>query len=120
MRWRALYYRLRGFKTIDEMMAEMTAGRRSSMNEKEIRYGRLLGIALLPRGLRYPQKGEIWEAIEDVKIGYMTAHHAAFTGGGDAILPRGEQVVCVSETEMPCVGAYFDPVRYDALHDQIV
>src|SRR4051794_19819703 len=99
MRWRALYYRLRGFKTIDEMMAEMTAGRRSSMSAKEMRYGHLLGIALLPKGLRYPQKGEIWEAIDDIKIEYMTDHHGEFTGGGEAILPRGEQVVCSSETE---------------------
>src|ERR1035437_5950793 len=120
MNLQAIYYRLLGYKTIKELMAELSAGPRTKINEREIIRGRLLGKALLPRGLRYPKKGEVWEAIEDFKISYMTAHHAAYKGGGDAVLPRGERVTCKSEFEPPFEGAYFRAVRYDALQDQIV
>ena len=57
MTLKAIYYRLLGYKTIKELMAEITAGNAiSRINEKEIIRGRLLGEALLPRGLYCPEE----------------------------------------------------------------
>ena len=74
----------------------------------------------MPKDIRYPRDGEVYEALEDFPISYMTAHHAPYTGGGKAVLPKGEKVrVCKPVREKP-ISVYCDPLRYDELHEIIV
>ena len=71
--------------------------------------------------LRYPREGEVYEAIEDAPVGYMTHYfNLPYTGGDDATLPKGERVrVSYARGENP-VGVYCDPLRYEELHEKIV
>lgn len=75
----------------------------------------------MPEGLRYPREGEIYEAAEDVAVSYLTYYFdLPSTGGGNAILPKGEQVrVSHCRGDKP-TGVYCDPLRYRELHQRIV
>lgn len=113
---RSLFWR----KTLDDLSAEMKAGTRRIVSREELELAKALTRRRMPTGLRYPRGGEVYEATTDVVVTYMTAHHAPFTGGGKAMLPRGERVrVSGFAGERP-ISVYCDPLRYDALHQQIV
>ena len=71
--------------------------------------------------LRGAKEGEIWEALHDVEIQYMTSHDAPYTGGGTATLPAGERVIASkSASGRKRIGAYFDPLRYKELEEILV
>ena len=75
----------------------------------------------MAKELRYPREGEIYEALEDVAVSYMTHYFdLPYTGGGAATLPKGERV-CVSHCrgDKPA-GVYCDPLRYQELQEKIV
>jgi hypothetical protein len=65
MNIRALTYRLLGYKTIDELFAELKVEKRNSIDEKELDKGRKLSKALMPTGLFYPKGGEVFEVVQD-------------------------------------------------------
>ncbi len=101
-------------------MAGMNAGKRRMINRDEIELAKAYKRRPMPKDIRYPREGEIYESIEDVTVTYMTSHHAPFTGGGKAVLPKGEQVrVYKPDNDRPD-GVYCNPLRYDELHEQIV
>ena len=41
---------------------------------------------------RFPLDGDVYEALEDVDMPFVTHWRAPFTGGGSGTLPRGTQV----------------------------
>ena len=63
----------------------------------------------------------MYEATVDVRVPYLTYYFdLPYTGGGDAVLPKGERVrVSYARGERP-LGVYGDPLRYDELHGKIV
>ena len=64
----------------------------------------------------------MYEALRDVSVSYITGWwDIPYTGGGRAVFPKGERlrVTQVGPGREPA-GAYCDPLRYDALHEQIV
>ena len=105
---------------MDDLMAEMNAGKRSHISGDEIVFAHEYERRHLPAGLRFPKKGEGYEATVDFKVHYMTSHHAPFTGGGFAILPQGERVRVESVSHAKPIGVYCEPLRYDELQDKIV
>ena len=113
---RSLFWR----KTLEDLMAEMTAGKRRMINHDEIELAKAYRRRLMPKGIRYPREGEVYESVEDVTIRYMTAHQAPFTGGGEAVLPKGERVRVLKPIDDKPVGVYCDPLRYEELHERIV
>jgi hypothetical protein len=71
--------------------------------------------------IRYPREGDVYEAIYDVSIGYMTHYFdLPYTGGGVATLPKGERVRVSYARGDKAIGVYCDPLSYDQLHEQIV
>lgn len=74
----------------------------------------------MPPGTRFPKGGDIYETIRDFEISYMTAHRAPFTGGGQAILPKGERVRVSDSANPEPLGVYCEPLNYDVLHERIV
>src|SRR4051812_19434951 len=110
---RALFWR----KTLDDLMAEINAGKRRIINGDEIELAKAYQRRLMSKDIRYPCEGEVYESIEDVTVTYMTAHYAPFTGGGKAVLPKGERVrVCKPSNHKP-LSVYCDPLRYEELHE---
>jgi O-acetyl-ADP-ribose deacetylase (regulator of RNase III) len=120
MNIRALTYRLLGYKTIEELFAELKVGRRSSINEKELDKGRKLSKALMPKGLFYPIGGEVFEAIQDVEISYLTHFMAPYTGGDKGKLLKGERVIISKPNQDKPLGYYCYPINADEIEDRII
>ncbi len=98
----------------------MSAGQRSVITDEERRLALAFEQGQLPKDIRFPRVGEVYEAIVDVPITFLTAYHAPFTGGDETVFPKGERVrvTCVNG-ERP-IGVYCTPLRYDELHALIV
>ena len=86
----------------------------------EIQLARAYERRRLPKNIRFPRTGDIYQAIDTIEINYLTAHHAPFTGGGKAMLPKGEQVRVYKISDDRPISVYCDPMRYDELHSLIV
>lgn len=66
------------------------------------------------------RKGERYRALSPLEVVAMTSWAAPFTGGGDAILPAGEEFVIASDPPASATAVYCNPVRYDELHAHFV
>lgn len=113
---RGLFWR----KTINDLMAEMKAGKRSAISGDELDLAREFERRQIPTGLRFPKEGDIYEALIDFNVNYMTSHHAPFSGGGHAVLPQGERIRVARVAHEKPIGVCCDPLRYDELHSKIV
>ncbi len=114
------YRRLFWRQTVADLMAELRTGKRTEISGEEVELAKAYQRRKMPSGLKFPKAGEVYEAIEDFEVHYMTAHYAPFTGGGRALLPKGERIrVCEPSNPEP-LGVYCDPLNYDALHERIV
>ena len=50
-------------------------------------------INFQPIGLFYPKGGEVFEAVQDIQINYLTHFMVPYTGGDKAKLLKGERVI---------------------------
>lgn len=108
-------------RTIADLMAEMKAGRRASVGQPEIGWARDYERSLIPVGMRFPQKGDVYEALEDMEVDFLTAWSAPFTGGGKGALHKGDRVFVDSEPSDPKpIGSYVVAIDYEALEERIV
>ena len=108
-------------KTITDLIAEMNNGTRKSVGSPEVDWARDYERNMLPKEIRFPQQGDVFEAIEDMKIEYMTAWAAPFTGGGDGWLKKGDRVIIKSKPMHPQpISVYADAVDCAALEQRIV
>jgi hypothetical protein len=105
---------------MEELLAEMSAGKRSIITDEEGRLAVAFERSQLHKDVRFPKEGEIYEAIADVEITFLTHYSAPFTGGAKTVLPKGERVrVTCANGERP-IGVHCTPLRYDELHPLIV
>lgn len=107
--------------TIDDLMAEMKAGKRPSAGWPETEWAREYERSLLPEGVRFPRQGDVYEALCDLTVSYLTAWAAPYTGGGEAQLLKGERVWIESApNDRQAIGSYALPVDYDKLEARMV
>ncbi|MBF0328564.1 MAG: hypothetical protein HQL10_05365 [Nitrospirae bacterium] len=106
---------------ISDLMEEMKAGKRKSISGQEIDWAREYERSLIPQGYRFPQKGDLYEALKDMTVDYITAWSAPYSGGGETSLMIGEQVWIDAEIKEPNpIGAYALPVKYEQMEQRIV
>ena len=74
-------------KTVSELMAE-----RRTITPQELEWARAYDRAQLRSWARFPRDAEIYEAIADTTINYVTYWQAPFTGGNTGRLRRGTRV----------------------------
>jgi hypothetical protein len=97
-------------KTIRDLIAESKESRRP-VGSPEIGWARAYERSLLRPWVRFPLDGEVYEALEDTPIQFLTHWHAPFTGGGEGVLPKGTKVrVKVFESEREPISVYADPL----------
>jgi hypothetical protein len=107
--------------TIADMMAEIKAGTRKIIGQPELEWARDYERSLIPVETRFPKKGDVYEALGDMTVKFMTAWAAPCTGGGEGILKKGERVFIDSDPIEPCpIGSYALAVDYAALEERIV
>lgn len=111
-------------KTVDDLMSEMKSGLRESVEGPEFEWARNYETSLwrsqLPKDTRFPRSGDVYEAIDDIEVGYMTHWFAPFTGGGSAVLKQGERVVALDVRDQEPLGIYARPVDYEQLELRMV
>lgn len=64
-------------KTLANLMKEVEEGRLLGIGSPETDWARDYERSLLPQHVRFPQKGDIYEAHEDVPVQYMVSRAAA-------------------------------------------
>jgi O-acetyl-ADP-ribose deacetylase (regulator of RNase III) len=70
--------------------------------------------------LDYPKGGEVYEALQDTQISYLTHFMAPYTGGDKAIILKGERIL-VSEPNNPKPSGYYCyPLNADEVEIRIV
>lgn len=107
--------------TFADLMADMKAGKRNSVGQPEMDWARDYERSLIPAEMRFPQKGDVYEVLHDMKVEFMTAWAAPFTGGGKGMLMQGERVIVHSEpAEAKPIGAYAKAVEYRAVEERMV
>jgi hypothetical protein len=108
-------------RTIADLMAEVTAGKRGGVGQPEIDWARDYERSLIPPDVRFPQKGDVYEALEDMTADFLTAWSAPFTGGGQGLLKKSERILVDSEPSEPKpISSYAVAIDYEALEQRIV
>ena len=92
MNLRYTFLRLLGYKTYDEMYTELQDGRRKQISHRDVQKSAALERTFYPKGIRYPQSGDIYLCIKDAPISYMTHWMKPFTGGDKTVFPKDEQI----------------------------
>ena len=106
-------------KTISDLIAEMELG--VNVGPPEIEWARDYERSLLPPDVRFPMKGDVYEALEDTDINYLTSWAAPFTGGGKAILKKGERIkVTHGPLEPRPIGVNVEATDYTRLEERMV
>jgi hypothetical protein len=97
-------------KTITDLFAESKESRRP-IGPPETEWARAYERSLLRPWARFPRDGEVYEALEDTPVRFLTHWHAPFTGGGSGTLPKGTRVrVKVSDWIREPISVYADPL----------
>ena len=118
MNFKALKYRLLGFKTVDELFDKVKKGK--TVSGKSFENARKLSKALMPTGIFYPKGGEVFEASQDVQITYLPHFMAPYTGGEKAKLLKGEKVIISKPNQDKPLGYYCYPINADEVEDRII
>lgn len=118
MNIKALTYRLFGYKTVKELFAEVKKGK--SVSGKAMDKARKLSKALMPIGLFYPKGGEVFEAIQDSEISFLTHFMAAYTGGDKAILLKGERIIISKPNQNNPLSYYCYPIDSATIENRII
>lgn len=108
-------------KTLSDLMDEVKRGQRLFVGSPEADWAREYEREQIPIGMRFPRKGDIYEALQDMTVHYMTAWAAPVTGGRDGVLKQGERVlVDQPATDPKPIGTYAKAVDYAALEERMV
>ena len=107
--------------TMSDLMQQMKGGKISSIRQPELGWARDYERSLIPAGVRFPVKGDVYESLREQPISYMTAWMSPYTGSGEAVLMQGERVWINSapRDEMP-IGANAIPMDYKRLEERMV
>jgi hypothetical protein len=77
--------------------------------------------SLLRPWARFPLDGDIYEALEDTAVSFMTSWKAPFTGGGTGAVPKGTKVrVSVSDFEPEPIRVYAQPLEREMIERLLV
>jgi hypothetical protein len=108
-------------KTLADLMSEVDSGLRQSVSSPEIDWAHDYERSLLPSDTRFPCEGEVYEALDDILVDYLTSWATPFTGGGKGTLLRGEKVVIrYAPKDTRPILVYADPVDYAAVERRVV
>jgi O-acetyl-ADP-ribose deacetylase (regulator of RNase III) len=118
MNIRALTYRLFGYRTVDELFDDVKKGK--TVSGKAMDKARKLSKALMPTGLFYPKGGEVFEAIQDTQISYLTHFMAPYTGGDKTKILKGERVIVSKPNQQKQLSYYCYPIEANEIENRII
>ncbi len=102
-------------------MAEAKAGKRPAVGQPEIDWARDYERSLIPADMRFPCKGDVYEALDDLPVHFMTSWGAPCIGGGEGLLRKGDRVFVEHESKDPRpIGVYTVAIDYEELEKRMV
>jgi hypothetical protein len=108
-------------KTIADLLAEAKRGERGSVGSPEVDWARDFERNRIPFGFRFPRKGDVYEAMKDIDVQYLTAWAAPYTGGGQGILNAGDRVLVDEDPVYPePISIYAKAVDYAVVENRMV
>lgn len=97
-------------KTVSDLFRESQKSR-GPVGPPETEWARAYERSLLRPWARFPRDGEVFEALGDTRVHYLTHWRAPFTGGGEGVLPKGTQIrVKVADWIREPISVYADPL----------
>jgi hypothetical protein len=107
-------------KTIADLCAE-SKGSRKPIGPPETEWARAYERSLLRPWARFPLDREVYEALADTPIRFLTHWRAPFTGGGEGVLPKGTRVrVKVVDWIREPIGVYAEPLDRPRIENLLV
>jgi hypothetical protein len=107
--------------TLTDLMEEIYEGKRKSVGSPEADWAREYERSKMPDTYRFPEKGDLYECIEDHEVTFMTSWAAPFTGDGKSTLLKGDKVWVDSAPNDPKpIGTYAQAVDYESLEKRMV
>jgi hypothetical protein len=104
-----------------DLSKALETGKRKKINGIELAWASEYERSLLPSWYKYPKKGDLFEANENTEIEFLTAWRAPYTGGGKAILYKGERIwVDYKPIHEKPIGVFVLPVEYKILEERMV
>jgi hypothetical protein len=108
-------------KTLDDLIGEARRGERGPIGEPETRWAIEYERSLLQPDVRYPRMGDVYEAVEDTPVEYLTAWSGPYTGSGQGVLLRGDRIRIEHEPAgAEPIGVYAVPLDYTTLEERMV
>jgi hypothetical protein len=107
-------------KTLADLFADSKESR-SPIGPPETEWARSYERSLLRSWARFPLDGDVYEAVEDTVVKFLTHWRAPFTGDGSGTLPKGTKVrVNVPDWMREPVGVYADPFDAERIERALV
>ena len=94
---------------------------KSTISSEEFAWARAYELSLLRPWVRFPKDGEIFEALDNMEVDYVTHWRAPFTDGGKGKLRKGERVkVFVWSKQPEEIGYYAAPLDYECVEKGLI
>ena len=107
-------------KTTSDLAEEIKAGVSKGFGGAEWEGARDYERSLLPADIRYPRKGDVYEALRDIEVRYLTSWNAPYTGGGKAVLKQGDRIKVDDEPIDRPISVPAVAINYAELEERIV
>ena len=108
-------------KTVHDLFEEMTRGERSKIGSPEIHWAKAYERRQMDAETRFPRMGDIYETLESMEVDYMTAWATPYTGSGEGVLEKGDQIYIHSEPmESRPIGVYAKAVDYQLMESRLI
>lgn len=107
--------------TVEELIRDVAEGRRESVPWTELHNAVRREVAVRPKGLRLPRKGNRFRAIRDIEVHVGIWFHAPYSSSCRGVIPKGEILRLDYDPDpSETTGCTLAPERYDDLEEQLV
>lgn len=107
-------------KTGQDLYNEMHSGLRSFIPQKELEWAADYERSLIPKKYKFPKKGYVYEALEDIDVELEIWFSAPGSGSEDAKLFKGERIWIYYEPDGNEIEPCAHPIEYEKLEERLV
>jgi hypothetical protein len=107
-------------KTGTDLYNEMHSGLRSFIPQEELEWAVDYERSLIPSGYKFPKKGYVYEALEDLDVEIEVWYNAPGSGSDDGKLFKGEKVWIYYELGDKDIQPCLHPLEYKKLEERLV
>lgn len=107
-------------KTSTDLFDEMRLQGRGCIPQKELEWAADYERSLIPAGYRFPKKGYVYEALEDIDVEIEIWYNAPGSGSDDGKLFKGEKIWIYYDTQEKEIEPCAHPIEYAKLEERLV